>query len=361
VDKLSAFYEFGRRLKAFISAGSPAEEIFNRLALDLFALQRIHNPVYRKYCESLTFVSPAHWREIPFLSVAAFKDFEVSVLPERERPVVFKSSGTTQLNRSKHFHNRDSLEIYKASLLPWFRQHVLPDAPNELQIISLSPAPLDAPESSLVHMFDVVARHFAPNVQPKYFASTQSDGAWTLDLDSIIPVLKEASSRNDPVLLLGTAFSFVHLLDGIEDLRLPPKSRVMETGGYKGRSRVIPKEELHALIATKLGIAPNHIVTEYGMSELSSQAYDSTCGAWSDKARIFHFPPWARARIISPETGNEISDGETGLLQILDLANVYSVAALQTEDLALKIGSGFQLLGRIEKAEARGCSLMPAA
>ncbi len=137
----------------------------------------------------------------------------------------------------------------------------------------------------------------------------------------------------------------------------------METGGYKGRSRVLEKEALHRLISDHLGLAPAHIICEYGMSELSSQAYDSAPGPsriTPHALRRFRFPPWARVQIISPETGLEVGEGETGLIRVLDLANVYSVMATQTEDLGIRRGDGFTLVGRAALAEPRGCSLMPA-
>jgi hypothetical protein len=158
-------------------------------------------------------------------------------------------------------------------------------------------------------------------------------------------------------LILGTAFSFVHLLDFLAEkelrVRLPERSRIMETGGYKNRSRTMPKPELHTLITQFLGIPREQIICEYGMSELSSQAYDS-----GNYGRHFQFSPWARVQIISPETGREVGDGETGLIRIFDLANVFSVAAIQTEDLAVRRGHGFDLIGRATLAEPRGCSLM---
>jgi hypothetical protein len=170
----------------------------------------------------------------------------------------------------------------------------------------------------------------------------------------------------NPKLLLGTAFSFVHLLDYLveRDLRvgLPAGSRVLETGGYKNRSRSLPKAELHALIAQRLGVPAENILCEYGMSELSSQAYDSEIHPPSSilYPRVFHFPPWARVQIISPETGREVAEGETGLIRVFDLANVFSVAAIQTEDLGIRRGDGFELGGRAQLAEPRGCSLMTA-
>ena len=147
----------------------------------------------------------------------------------------------------------------------------------------------------------------------------------------------------------------MHLLDHVKrtnaNISLPPGSRVMETGGYKGRSREVPKPKLRAIISELLGVPDSDIVTEYGMSELSSQAYE--------RDGVFHFPPWARARIVSPETGGEVGEGETGLLQVFDLANIWSMMAVQTEDMAARRGEGFELLGRAAKSDPRGCSLMP--
>jgi hypothetical protein len=124
----------------------------------------------------------------------------------------------------------------------------------------------------------------------------------------------------------------------------------------------LPKAELHALITDRLGVPAENIICEYGMSELSSQAYDSESHPQSSirHARVFRFPPWARVQIISPETGREVVEGETGLIRIFDLANVFSVAAIQTEDLGIRRGNGFELIGRAQLAEPRGCSRMTA-
>ncbi|HEX3889850.1 MAG TPA: acyl-protein synthetase, partial [Verrucomicrobiae bacterium] len=129
---------------------------------------------------------------------------------------------------------------------------------------------------------------------------------------------------------------------------------------YKNRSRSLPKSELHALISERLGVPRENILCEYGMSELSSQAYDAEVGSQKCEVRCFHFPPWARAQIISPETSREVGKDETGLIRVFDLANVFSVAAIQTEDLGIRRGDGFELIGRAQMAEPRGCSLMTA-
>jgi hypothetical protein len=154
----------------------------------------------------------------------------------------------------------------------------------------------------------------------------------------------------------------VHLCDFLAEagriFSFPSGSRAFETGGYKGRSRIVEKPALHEMISRHLSIPASHIISEYGMSELSSQAYDRKPGEHGD--RIYRFPPWTRASVISPETGDNVAEGETGLLRVLDLANVGSVMAIQTEDLARRRGDGFELLGRASEAEARGCSLMQA-
>jgi hypothetical protein len=213
-------------------------------------------------------------------------------------------------------------------------------------------------------MFETIRRKVGAAASA-FVGLAAEDGSWTLDLEAALQRLGKASATGQPLLMLGTAFTFVHLLDHLaeQDLRfeLPPGSCALETGGYKGRSRSLPKAALHALISQRLGIPPVQIVCEYGMSELSSQAYDCAmgpCHIARHASRIFRFPPWARGQVISPETGCEVGEGETGLIRVFDLANVYSVMAVQTEDLGTRHGDGFALAGRAVLAEPRGCSLM---
>jgi hypothetical protein len=209
-------------------------------------------------------------------------------------------------------------------------------------------------------MFGTVSERIAFG-RVQFLGSADVTGAWTIEPSRCA---SELSNTSGPVLLMGAAFSFVALLDYLAEtrrpLRLPPGSRVLETGGYKGRTRVVPKEQLHALITRWLGIPRSSIVSEYGMCELSSQAYSSGA-AGATPHDCFLFPAWARAQVISPETGLEVAEGETGLLRIADLANVYSVLAVQTADLAIRRGCGFELVGRAQEVEPRGCSLMVEA
>jgi len=205
-------------------------------------------------------------------------------------------------------------------------------------------------------MFDAVRAEFGGAI---FTGRVSGEGAWVLDLEQTMAALREAQSAGRPVALLGTASSFVNLLDhcraGRTAFRLAAGSRALETGGYKGRGRAATKSELRQMMTRWLGLPESHIVAEYGMSELSSQAYDRVI---PEAGGAFRFPPWARARIISPETGREAEEGETGLVQVVDLANVRSALAVQTEDLAVRRGEGFELTGRAAGAAARGCSLM---
>jgi hypothetical protein len=354
---------------------------FGDLALELFALQFRCNSAYRKICEArkLTPQTVSHWTQIPAVPTIAFKELELTSIPAVERTAVFHSSGTTEQKPSRHFHCAASLSVYEASLWKWFEANCrLPLA--ACQLICLTPPPEQAPHSSLVHMFNTVRQKAGGACVPAngstFYGKIGSDGAWTLEFDALLTSLSSSLTTRQPALVLGTAFSFVHLLDYLAEknlsLQLPPGSRVMETGGYKNRSRSMPKSELHALITARLGVSRENIICEYGMSELSSQAYDVTRGEWrvtneaapshpSPGTRHFHLPPWARAQIISPETGGEAAEGETGLIRIFDLANVFSVAAIQTEDLGVRRGDGFELIGRAQLSEPRGCSLMSAS
>ncbi|MGO9203830.1 MAG: long-chain fatty acid--CoA ligase [Limisphaerales bacterium] len=334
---------------------------FNSLALELFGLQFEHNEPYRRICMARR-ASPEDapdWSRIPAAPAAAFKDLELSCLPPEERAAVFYSSGTTGQRRSRHFHNDQSLALYRASLTPWFEANVMDCGCgiDEWQLAILAPAPQQAPHSSLVHMFETVRRKLGSPASA-FLGLAAADGGWSLDPEAATAALQSSIRSARPLLLLGAAFMFVRLLDHLAEqglqLELPPRSRAMETGGYKGRSRALPADELRALITRRLGIPPARIIREYGMSELSSQAYAGPPGS----SRPFRFPAWARVQVISPETGQEVAEGKTGLIRVFDLANVFSVLAIQTEDLAVRRADGFELLGRAALAEPRGCSLM---
>lgn len=362
--QVTSFADYSHRLVALIARGETLTEAqFADLARELFALQFAHVTPYRRLGDArgVTPATLADWRNIPAVPSAAFKELELTSLAPAERTAVFYSSGTTGHQPSRHFHSAESLAVYEASLRSSFTRHVTAragDGKSPARFLCLAPPPEQASHSSLVHMFASVSRAFgAPD--SGFVASAGTDNSWALDSAAALTALRDAETSGQPLVLLGTAFMFVHLLDALAQLglsiTLPPGSCAMETGGYKGRSRELPKAELHALVTARLGLPPAAIVCEYGMSELSSQAYSRIA---NHSSLPFAFPPWCRALVISPETGREVAEGETGLLRIFDLANVRSVMALQTEDLAVRRAEGFELLGRATQAEARGCSLL---
>jgi hypothetical protein len=332
--------------------GDPRETEFDALALELFHFQYAHNAAYRDFCDRLG-KGPDEvnsWAEIPAIITSAFKHLELTALLPDQRTTVFHSSGTTEQRPSRHFHSSETLQVYEEALWRWFKPHVLPERDHAAFLV-LAPPASEAAHSSLAHMLTVLAHRFGTD--DSCFAGLVDAGGWNVDFSRV-------QSARETAVICGTAFSFVHWCDYLAGrdlkIRFAPGSRVFETGGYKGRSRVVEKRELHAMIEERLGIPQSHIISEYGMSELSSQAYDRTAGKTG--LRLFQFPPWARAQIISPDTLSEVAEGETGLVRILDLANIGSVIAVQTEDLAVRRGAGFEVLGRAALAEPRGCSLM---
>ncbi len=188
-----------------------------------------------------------------------------------------------------------------------------------------------------------------------------------LHVEHVVRDLSEAQLAKQPVCLLGTAFAFVHLLDHLtrQGLRfeMAKGSRVMETGGFKGRSREMPKVELYGLIERLIGIPKTRIINEYSMTELSTQFYDGSLPV-NRQTDCKTAPPWARVVIIDPNTGREAAQNERGLIRVYDLANMWSIMCIQTEDLgvarAAASASGansFEVLGRAAGAEVRGCSL----
>ncbi len=347
--------------------GDASDDVrFTELALEVCRAQWQGNPIYQQWLDHLG-VDPSRlerWQDLPAVPIQVFKAYDWTCVPEAERSRVFHSSGTSGEERSRHWHGSSSLHLYERSLAPWFEAHFFGDnrggddvCPSVLWF--LTPPPDQAPHSSLIHMFETVSRDVA--MPSRFFGSIDADGSWCLNLEGCLEALEGISK---PVGLLGTAFQYVHLLDAMRvqgrRLRLPQGSRLLETGGYKGRSRVLEKKALHEDLAIFFGVPQGAILSEYGMSELSSQAYDRTINFSSldSTPRRFRFPPWVRHRVVNPETGSEVGIGETGCLQVYDLANAWSAIAIQTEDLAVRHEDGFELAGRITEAEGRGCSLM---
>ena len=270
----------------------------------------------------------ADWRQIPSVPQDAFKHADLRSFPPEETIKTFRTSGTTGEGFGQH-HFR-TLGVYEAAVREGWRHAGLPSGP----FLVIAPHPDEAPHSSLSHMLATLAPREA-------FIAPGGE----IDLDRLRTVTTS-------VCLLGTALGFLHLCEqlGTEQLVLPPGSTAMETGGYKGSGRDISRAELYGSISRTLGIAPEDIINEYGMTELSSQFY-----ARGPHGR-HHGPPWARAIVADPVTLQEVGEGETGILLVYDAANVGSVTGIRTQDLAIRRDGAFELLGRDPAALPRGCS-----
>jgi hypothetical protein len=315
-------------------SGEIAEEEFNAVALEVFRFQRENNLPYRQFCaHQKTPAELTDWRDIPAVPTGAFRHAKLRAFPESETRATFRTSGTTGEGYGSHYFK--SLRLYETSILRAWQMLALPPLPQ----VILTQRPGDAPHSSLCHMMGTLAA-----LGPQTWCI---DAGGTLD----VAALRHAAASG-PVLVLGTALAFLHLFEqlGCETIPLPPGSLAMETGGYKGTGRTLAKPEFYAQFGKTLGLGPEAILNEYSMTELSSQWYTRGLG------RPHHGPAWTRALVIDPETGTEVPNDERGILRLIDLANLGSVLAIQTQDMAVRRGPGFELIGRDPAAIPRGCS-----
>jgi len=291
---------------------------------------------------------------VPAVPTGAFKEFALRCFPAEATCKTFRTSGTTTERRGELL--LDTLRLYEASLLASLRHCFLTDlCGRRPRMRFLAPSPEAAPDSSLTHMFATLAA--AEGHAESGFDFTR-DG---LALEALAQAVASAQSEHAPLVLGGTSFAFVHLLDATRSesaarWALPPGSRVLETGGFKGRSREIPRERLRRELAARFSLSERAIVNQYGMTELGSQFYDSTLVDPNGPRRKL-VPPWTRVRFVDPDDGQDVAAGEPGMIVIHDLANTGSVAALQTADLGRSLADGFEVLGRAEGAEQRGCSI----
>ena len=405
--------ELDRELAAFFARGvstpgatSPAaasdETAFDSLALRLFAWQYEALPAYRLYCQRRGALPQRlrHWSEIPAVPVAAFRDArllgeEDGSVPEPVR--VFRTSGTTTggARAGEHAFSAAALALYHASLVPTFRAFVLPElAPgrtSDLVPLVLGPPADDAPHSSLWHMVEVLGHELFAD-EPRHFLTAgppAGEGAAALDAEGLARACDAAAGAVRPVCLFATDLALDRFLSVVDTsgwrVRLPAGSRLMHTGGAKGRLSAVDPAALYARVESRLGIASTSCVNEYGMTELASQFYDDVlvsgaAGGTSAAAppRLKFGPSWVRALVVDVHTLEPLPAGRPGLLRIVDLANRGSVMAILTEDRAVAevpAGPGapgaeaspavgprpcalpFRLLGRAPGSDTRGCSL----
>lgn len=328
---------------------------FNEWALRIFAHQFENNAPYRSFCEGrgISGKTVSRWDQIPSVPTDVFKHVELFAGASIERS--FRTSGTTQAHRG--VHHFETTDVYRAAIPGPFKRWCMPDL-KRMPMAILAPSPGDLEDSSLSFMLGELAERFGTPLESGFFIE-RDDDALNFDIAGLVEWL-EAQER--PVFLLGTAFALLEFFDATEDMsfELAGGSRVMETGGTKGRTREVEKNDLYRLIEDRLGVASTHIVSEYSMTELSSQAYTDSVGNdrhWRDAC--FEVPPWVKIEIVDPASLEVLKEpGTPGLIRWYDLANVDSVLAVQTSDLgAMEMEGGFKLLGRAADSELRGCSL----
>ncbi len=322
---------------------------FNSLAVDLFKWQHAHSDAWRGLVEfrGVEPLSVSDWRSIPSMPVAAYKTVWVGTAPpERCVPEfggrTFHSSGTTGLRFSRNGLDASALRLYELSLLAGWDLFPGGDG-NPRTLLALMPPPDCAPNSSLSHMAGVlIERHGGAFLSPE------------VDSDWIALACDAMAEASKPLAVFGTAFAWVHLFDSDPSWRtvLPEGSLVVETGGYKGRSREVAVGELYGWFRDRLGVSDAQCWSEYGMSELASQY-------WSrGVAGVKWAPPWMRPRVLDPVSLDELPAGETGVLCHVDLANVGGAVAIRTGDLGrIESSGGLRCLGRMPGVDLRGCSL----
>jgi hypothetical protein len=302
---------------------------FPSFASHLWEYQRHTNPVIRQYCDLLNDTSRQ------FIPIRFFKDFDMRCGEDWTPEAIFRSSGTTGQVPSRHLV-RD-LSLYHESLLQGFH-HCYP--PRPYAIFALLPSYLERGDSSLVHMVRKWIGQFG----------LPGSGFFLDNFQAMHQGLTQAMERNEPILLIGVSFA---LLDFVEthSIQLPASAIVMETGGMKGRREELARKELHHRL--QQGFGQEHIHSEYGMTELLSQAYARQDGR-------FHCPPWMQVTITDPANPTHIlPHGEPGRINIIDLANVHSCAFIATDDYGLQHPDlSFEIIGRLEGSELRGCNLM---
>jgi phenylacetate-coenzyme A ligase PaaK-like adenylate-forming protein len=316
--------------------GINSDEQFQELALEVFLFQAAENPVYKAYLDHLGILpgSVKTLDEIPFLPVEFFKTHRV-VISERDHEAIFESSGTTGESTSKHYVC--NLELYRRSFTTTFQQFY--GDPSGFCILALLPSYLERKHSSLVYMANELIR----------LSGHPASGFYLDDFKGLIHQLEILENEHQPTLLFGVSFALLDLADNFP-LELK-NTTVMETGGMKGRREEMTRKELHERLC--LGLKLGFIHSEYGMTELLSQAYAKNVG-------VFYTPPWVKVLIRDPyDPFSLMSRDCSGGINIIDLANLYSCSFIATQDIGkITPDGGFEVLGRFDNSDIRGCNLM---
>lgn len=308
---------------------------FERLAIEVFRFQYENVKVYRDFCDLLRCLptSVKTIKDIPFLPIQFFKSHSI-IAQGMEPEITFASSGTTGTTTSKHLVA--DLKIYENGFIKAFLKEY--GSPTEYAILALLPSYLEREGSSLIYMVENLINE----------SGNEHSGFYLNEMDSLVRKLEFLERKGQKAILLGVSYA---LLDLIEIKKFHLKhTLVMETGGMKGRRKEMIKEELHNVLKSGFGVGKIH--SEYGMTELLSQAYSKGDG-------VFTCPPWMKILTRDPEDAQTYVTNKTGGINVIDLANVYSCAFIATQDLGRVNGDeSFEIIGRFDASDIRGCNLM---
>ncbi len=310
---------------------------FEALALKIFAYQAANNKVYKRFIELLgiNINQVQSLKKVPFLPIQFFKNYTIQT-GEFTPAICFSSSGTTGQIRSQHLVK--DLSLYESSFKKGFEHFYGPI--DEYCILGLLPSYLEREGSSLIYMAEKMME----------ISAHPSNGFYLNEHEALAQQLASLVDSDQKVLLIGVTFGLLDFAEQYQ-LQLGEQIIVMETGGMKGRRKEMIRDEVHAILGRAFG--QTHIHSEYGMTELLSQAYSKGDG-------IFHCPPWMKVMCRGVDDPLSIVPaGRAGILNIIDLANIHSCAFIATDDIGRSYEDGsFEVQGRIDHSDVRGCNLL---
>jgi len=350
------------RVRAVIEAGPDGPpEVFDDLALEVFAYQYEHNEPYRVYCQAAG-ISPESvdtWGGIPAYPTQAFKDEVVASFPMSEAAMAQLTSGTTSANqRGRIFRDEIGKELVFAANRVMTGAYVFPDLErgSRCRILLLAPSPEMAPSMGMAIGMERTRTHFgSPD-------SAFLLGRSGIDVRALVGHLRDAETTGEPVAMIGATSAFVYFLNACRRKRmrfcLPPGSRIVDGGGYRGRFGELTRQDYYDLVAAHLGVPETHCVNTLGMAESATNYFDRTLreavlGA-EPRERRKPAPPWTRVFARDPATGERLAHGMPGLLVHYDLANLPTVIGVLTDNLGFTEPDGsFEIIGRARVIDGR--------
>jgi hypothetical protein len=355
--------ELHERVRAFALASAsrlpgpgPEPDTFESLAVAIAEYQYDYNPGFSRLLESQgKSLSP---QKLPALPTDAFRYARVAVHPQELDEVVFLTSGTTG---APGRHPVRTLGTKEALTLIQSRATIFSEVRRGI-VVALAPIPAEKHSSSLSHMMELFMREYdgrsiSPDPAGAAFRSRSSQ-RWLandrgIDVDGLIRAAKIALVRSEPLFVLSTSFALLATLEELDGrkIRLPSRSRIMLTGGFKGHRTEVSEEDLRQMVSAAFGVEDSRIIGEYGMTELTSQLFEVP------GRRRYLPPPWLQVRALDPVTREQKPRGEPGLAHFVDLGNIDSCLSVITRDLISVHADGIELHGRAPRAIPRGCSL----